>query len=944
MSQIDKWEDKKPEKKKKHRKKHPHTAHNVPLTPAQNIPDSLTVDNIRVDGDLDVSFFDSMEPDQEWVVNPPGVAAGEILQAVAPTVEGNPPTWTPIAPAAIAVTTDGNPPASSPSLATGVYAGSEFFALKWTGVANADPVKYEVHASTTPSFTPTLGDAATLVATTPASLIFIRKDASGASFQSGIMYYFRIIAFDGDPGAAAAGTVGSGILEATGGGANLLRDGDMEAEDTINTVLSNARLSCAGSIDIEETIVFHGSRSCKIVSSGAGGGLLGLDPAWFDGSLGSEAPKVIEGQPYTFSAWHYNAEGSTRHARAVIQWLDAGFGAVGSSTTSDLVDCPPDTWVRAQVTATAPVGAVYGWPETGFTDLANTEIGYVDAMQFEQGEVATAFSTFSNQGVFREVIVAGEIIAEHFEAVLALVSSLVAGTAGAERVEIGFGTDSAGDLDPSFIGIRAFRDDGVRTLIANAETGEFSVYGDIDFGADASNPSRLTNSDYIELAPQVLSGSYQTPAIVQTKSVFAESGTAGGTFDAPTTDGNVTLAFLFIMDDDGTNPTPTTPSSPAWTLDSSTTDVTVSGGSKEGALFCYRKNATTSFSTLSITLNDTVQWSLTMMEVSGITNAAPPETTSDTGYGDPTPTLTSTGTLGAANNLALIVSSFFLDVRDSEAAFTQASPTDYNFGASCYNDYGGAGLGASGKMYTQYMVTSATTALAPTLDENEFGPAHEHIAKQLIYRAAAAPDTLTPPDTGRLKVYDYNGAGEPRLYAVAPGGPSAAGLTSDLMLPAGCLLPYAGSTAPVGFLLCYGQSLVRTEYASLFAAIGTTYGSADGTHFTLPDMRGRIPLTLDNMGGSDAGRLTMANTLGLTGGEEKHQLSVGELAQHGHSLASGEGGTAYRESGTGSLAAGSTTFVRLGGTNQQGRAENNGSDTAHNNLQPYVLMNYIIKF
>ena len=87
--------------------------------------------------------------------------------------------------------------------------------------------------------------------------------------------------------------------------------------------------------------------------------------------------------------------------------------------------------------------------------------------------------------------------------------------------------------------------------------------------------------------------------------------------------------------------------------------------------------------------------------------------------------------------------------------------------------------------------------------------------------------------------------------------------------PAGAVIPFAGSTVPNGWLLCAGQTVSRTTYANLFAIIGTTYGAGNGsTTFHLPDLRGRVVAGLDNMGGSDAGRLSWANTLGTTGGKE----------------------------------------------------------------------------
>lgn len=106
---------------------------------------------------------------------------------------------------------------------------------------------------------------------------------------------------------------------------------------------------------------------------------------------------------------------------------------------------------------------------------------------------------------------------------------------------------------------------------------------------------------------------------------------------------------------------------------------------------------------------------------------------------------------------------------------------------------------------------------------------------------------------------------------------SPAGL---LALPAGISLPYRGGTVPAGALLEYGQNVSRTTYAALFVAIGTTYGSGDGsTTFTLPDSRGRVDVGKDNMGGSAANRITSGNsgitgtTLGAAGGDER---------MHGH--------------------------------------------------------------
>lgn len=76
----------------------------------------------------------------------------------------------------------------------------------------------------------------------------------------------------------------------------------------------------------------------------------------------------------------------------------------------------------------------------------------------------------------------------------------------------------------------------------------------------------------------------------------------------------------------------------------------------------------------------------------------------------------------------------------------------------------------------------------------------------------------------------------------------------------GTVLDFAGTAAPSGWLLCYGQSVLRTDYPNLFSAIGTTHGSVDGTHFTLPDCRGVVVAGVGNMGGSPSGRLGISTT------------------------------------------------------------------------------------
>lgn len=93
-------------------------------------------------------------------------------------------------------------------------------------------------------------------------------------------------------------------------------------------------------------------------------------------------------------------------------------------------------------------------------------------------------------------------------------------------------------------------------------------------------------------------------------------------------------------------------------------------------------------------------------------------------------------------------------------------------------------------------------------------------------------------------------------------------------VPAGLIEPFAGSTVPAGFLLCDGAAVSRTTYATLYAVIGDTFGAGDGeTTFNLPDLSGRVPLGV-----------SMSHALGTTGGSETVTLTESELPAHTHEV------------------------------------------------------------
>jgi microcystin-dependent protein len=103
---------------------------------------------------------------------------------------------------------------------------------------------------------------------------------------------------------------------------------------------------------------------------------------------------------------------------------------------------------------------------------------------------------------------------------------------------------------------------------------------------------------------------------------------------------------------------------------------------------------------------------------------------------------------------------------------------------------------------------------------------------------------------------------------------------ATLQGPTGMVAMWPTATPPGGWLLCNGQAISRTTYATLFSVIGTTWGVGDNsTTFNVPDIRGRVVV-----GSMGAGSGLTSRALAATGGEEAHVLSVAELASHSHTV------------------------------------------------------------
>jgi len=141
---------------------------------------------------------------------------------------------------------------------------------------------------------------------------------------------------------------------------------------------------------------------------------------------------------------------------------------------------------------------------------------------------------------------------------------------------------------------------------------------------------------------------------------------------------------------------------------------------------------------------------------------------------------------------------------------------------------------------------------------------------------------------------------------------------------------HAGLTAPWGWLICDGSAVSRTIYSALFDVIGNSYGAGDGsTTFNLPNLKGRVPLGLDV-------EQTEFDTLGKTGGAKTHALTTEQMPSHSHYV-QGYTRTTYDENDIFS------NYSGLDTGNSQYWTSSAGGGLAHNNLQPYIALNYMIK-
>lgn len=235
---------------------------------------------------------------------------------------------------------------------------------------------------------------------------------------------------------------------------------------------------------------------------------------------------------------------------------------------------------------------------------------------------------------------------------------------------------------------------------------------------------------------------------------------------------------------------------------------------------------------------------------------------------------------------------------------------------------------------------AADVAGAAVADDPDYfdvrGTYHQTKVPADIGLPADVTDALVLVETHKLRTNADGGAAFQIAYSKTAGefqraGDVAGGWGAWLNVSQGVLIGevkmWPMAAAPSRHLLLQGQSLLRVDYAELFAAYGVVYGSVDGTHFTLPDFRGRVPV------GAGAGAGLTNRALGASGGEETHLLTVPEIPAHRHTITP----TAAHRGGSG--------LGAFSGPLTEGASETQdaGGGGAHNNMQPFLVVNWIVR-
>jgi microcystin-dependent protein len=149
--------------------------------------------------------------------------------------------------------------------------------------------------------------------------------------------------------------------------------------------------------------------------------------------------------------------------------------------------------------------------------------------------------------------------------------------------------------------------------------------------------------------------------------------------------------------------------------------------------------------------------------------------------------------------------------------------------------------------------------------------------------------------------------------------------------------------APQGHAFCDGQLLNIVQNQALYSLVGNSYGGDGRTTFALPDLRGRVPIHIGNPPGPDPSR-----GIGDNGGDENHQLSASELPSHQHNIpGSGDQGSttdpaANAYAGRAFLSQPGYSDVGPNNPMRDGVIGHAGAGQGHENMQPFLTINYVI--
>ena len=278
-----------------------------------------------------------------------------------------------------------------------------------------------------------------------------------------------------------------------------------------------------------------------------------------------------------------------------------------------------------------------------------------------------------------------------------------------------------------------------------------------------------------------------------------------------------------------------------------------------------------------------------------------------------------------------------------------------------------------------YTVASGTTS-SVTYASSTTGA--QTVAGTIISSTQATFNTVISTDliTSKTEAYDSLGTDELLINRVGTGLRKLSRtsfLSTVATVPPGCIMPFAGSIVPNGYLLCDGAEVQISSYPELYAIIGNTYKGPEDylglTTFRLPDLRGRFALGADNMNnglvvpllpagatsgptiGASADRVTdiTADQVGLGSGVEYRSIATNNLPDHTHDLTGADGTQFYAPSDDTAGAAGITDSDSVGRSAQMipgftrflttaGGIDSGQTDVPLNVMNPFLTINYII--